>query len=571
MKMKPNRQGTPTVRRNSSMKMKRLSKKSQHGQLNPDDRLSALHDSVVYHIVSFLGFKDACRTSILSKRWKYISDTNPVMDLSNEVFSAVPGQADAYIKIDSFLKYVETRMKRYSKQKLHIKKLTLEFPIQRMTFRNTKVPLENKVEQWVEIAVRNQVEELVLIGPKRYELSDILFTAKSLRCLACSYIEIYDYKGIAGFPSLESLFLDAEVYVDDAILNRIISSSLLLKHLRIVGYSGTHKSIVIPCNSKLETLDLSKNLSIDEGIVTIDSSSLTSFQYTGDSRDGGVTGVRVQRWPIISKDGLLRNLRVLKVCFVSITDEVLDKLLSELVLLETLKLCNCSMLKTIRISSALLKDFRVENCSDLLDVTIDAPCLETFKYKGDFKLTMCIIAVAGCDMSLHVPPSSFYPHRVSKLKRLLKGLSNHHVLKIALPEKPRKPNQNHCPVDIDFDDIDDINPGEVVLDQEELAHYFRPPCDIRELKLNLSTWKPFYSSLSAFIDGVFRTCHPRILSLRVNLRASNTSVESLIRELKEMTDSWEHPLKSFEMEGTNCSDLLEARKAVLDIRLKLHW
>ncbi|XP_074307359.1 F-box protein At4g22280-like [Silene latifolia] len=442
--------------------MKRISKKPKHGQLNPADRLSALPDNVVYHIVSFLGFKEACRTSILSKTWKYISDTNPDMELSNEVFSAKPGRADAYIKIDSFLKYVETRMKRYSKQKLLIKKLTLGFPIQRMTFRNTKVPLENKAEQWVEIAVRNQVEELVLIGPKNYELSHILFTSNSLRCLDCTCLEIYDYKGIAGFPSLESLFLD-EVYVEDAVLNRIISSSLSLKHLRMVGCSGTYKSIksiVIPCNSKLETLDLSKSLSIDEGIVTIESSSLTSFQYIGDSRSGGVTGARVERWPVISKDGVLRNLRVLKVGFVSITDEVLGKLLSELVLLETLKLCNCSMLKTIRISSALLKDFRVENCSDLLDVTIDAPCLDTFKYKGDFKLSMCINAVAGCDMSLHVPPSSFYPHRVSKLKRLLKGLSNRHVLKIALPEKPRKPNQNVCPVDIDFDDIDEIIPDE---------------------------------------------------------------------------------------------------------------
>ncbi|XP_074274466.1 uncharacterized protein LOC141598654 [Silene latifolia] len=550
------------------MKMKRISKKPKHGQLNPSDRLSALPDSVVYRIVSFLGFKEACRTSILSKTWKYISDTNPDMELSNEVFSAKPGREDAYIKIDSFLKYVETRMKRYSKQKLLIKKLTLGFPIQRMTFRNTKVPLEDKAEQWVKTALHNQVEELVLIGPKNYAMSDTLLTAKSLRCLDCSYVEIYDYKRLELFPFLESLFFH-EVYVDDPMLNRIVSSCLLLKHLRLSGCF--FKSIVIPCSSKLETLDISKSLCKDEGIVTIDSSSLTFFQYIGDSRSGGVTGARVERWPVISKDGVLRNLKILKVCFVSITDEVLDKLLSELVLLETLKLCNCSMLKTIRISSALLKDFRVENCSDLLDVTIDAPCLETFKYKGDFKLTMCIIAVAGCDMSLHVPPSSFYPHRVSKLKRLLKGLSNRHVLKIVLPEKPRKPNQNVCPVDIDFDDIDDIIPDELVLDEEELAHYFRPPCDIRELKLNLSTWRPFKPSFSAFIDGVFRTCHPRILSLRVNLRASNASVESLIRELKEMANSWEHPLKSFEVEGTNYSDLLESRKAVLDIRLKLHW
>ncbi|KAH9609150.1 hypothetical protein KSS87_002376 [Heliosperma pusillum] len=541
--------------------MKPICKKPKHGQLNPADRLSALPDNVIYRIISFLGFKEACRTSILSKRWTYISDTNPVMELSNDVFSAVPDLGNWYnsiVKVDSFLKYTETRMKRYSKYKLHINKLKLGFPIRKMTFPNSKVLLENKVEKWVKIAVRNQVAGLVLNGPKNYVLSDILFTAKSLRRLDCSNLEIYDYEGIDIFPSLECLFLH-EVFVDDSILNRIISSSLLLKHLRLSGCYGFYKSIksiVIPANSKLETLDLSKSLSIDEGKVTIDSSSLTSFQYIGDSRNCAVIGDRVERWPVFSKDSSLRNLRILKIGLVSITDEVLDKLLSDLVLLETLKLCNCSVLRTIRISSVLIKDVRLENCSDLLEVSIDAPCLETFEYKGDFEPSMCINALAVCHISLHIPSTSFCTDRVSKLKKLLIGLGNCHVFKIVLLDDPAEPNKNECD-DIDFDD-------------EKLANaHLGPPCDIRELKLTLSSETLSKSRLSAFSNGVFWTCHPRTFSLRVNSEAPKVIIEPLIRKLKEMANCLKHPLKRVEVEGSNWS--LEARKKVLDVQLRLHW
>ncbi|XP_074276202.1 putative FBD-associated F-box protein At5g56690 [Silene latifolia] len=182
--------------------MKPVCKKPKHWQLSPADRLSALPDSIVYRIISFLGFKEACRTSILSKRWKYISDTNPVMDLSNEVFSAVLDLGNWYnsmVNVDDFLKYTETRMKRYSKHKLLISKLTLGFPIRRMTFPNSKVLLENKAEKWVKIAVRNQVAELFLSGPKNYILSDSLFTAVSLRRLDCSYLEIHVIETFEAF------------------------------------------------------------------------------------------------------------------------------------------------------------------------------------------------------------------------------------------------------------------------------------------------------------------------------------------------------------------------------------
>ncbi|XP_074274468.1 uncharacterized protein LOC141598655 isoform X2 [Silene latifolia] len=276
-------------------------------------------------------------------------------------------------------------------------------------------------------------------------------------------------------------------------------------------------------------------------------------QYIGDLRSWDVHG---GRWPVISKDGFLRNLRILKIGFVSICDEVLGKLLSELTLLETLKLCNCSMLKTIRISSALLKEVRLEYCADLLDVSVDAPCLETFKYKGDFKPSMCINSQAGCDISFHIPPSSFRAENFSKMKELLKGLRNCHVFKILLLDEPAEP---------DKDGIFDINLGEEKLADAHLG----PPCDIRELKLTLSSWIFCKSYLSVLLDGVFWTCHPRIFSLRANLRAPNRMIEALVSRLNEMANCWKHPLKRVEVEGANCSDLLKTKK--LDLQLRLHW
>ncbi|XP_074301322.1 F-box protein At4g22280-like [Silene latifolia] len=507
-------------------------KKSKHGQLNPVDRLSDLPDFIMHHIISFLDFKEACRTCILSRRWTRISDTNPVLLVTRPRRNVSDGNTAS-------LEYIETRMQRYSKENLRIKKLRIEFSID--------VEFACKVDEWLEIAVRSKVENLVLENHFNdvYQLTDILLSAKSLRTLDCTGVELPYYKAM-NLASLESLFL-FEVTVEERMLNQITSLCLSLKHLGLSCCSGC-KNIVIPRSSTLETLYLTESLPFG-GTVILETTSLEYFEYIGGNDYD-------DHWPVISKPSFLRNLRKLEISYVSIADEVLSKLLSELTLLEVLMLRTCRLMSTIRISSSRLREIRFIYLGNLLDVLINAPRLKMFKYKGQFYQSSSIVinSQAGCDISLHTTPNNLQTEGFVKLKKLISGLSSCYVLKVLL-----------------IDDMhQELECDDVKFNEEELGNIqLGPPCNVKELKLTLSSWILSKSSFSAFLDGLFWICHPEIISLRVCIRSQHLTLESLISKLEDMARCRRHPLKRVEVGGTNCSKLLYSRK--LDVKLKLFW
>ncbi|XP_074284617.1 uncharacterized protein LOC141609468 [Silene latifolia] len=109
--------------------------------------------------------------------------------------------------------------------------------------------------------------------------------------------------------------------------------------------------------------------------------------------------------------------------------------------------------------------------------------------------------------------------------------------------------------DIKFDEeeLRDVNPG--------------PPRNISALKLILCKGILSRSSISAFLNGLFWTCHPRIISFRIQLDDPNLMIEHLKSELENMANCQSHPLKR--VEGANCSNLLKSKD--VDVQLKLHW
>ncbi|KAH9620336.1 hypothetical protein KSS87_007851, partial [Heliosperma pusillum] len=125
------RQCTPPVRRNSSLKMKPVCEETVSGQLNTVDRLSDLPDFIVHHIISFLDTREAYRTSILSKRWAYISATNPILEFHfywkpNKSYDSRywPSKEVAARLVE----YIDTRMQKYAKENLRVRTLRLTFP-----------------------------------------------------------------------------------------------------------------------------------------------------------------------------------------------------------------------------------------------------------------------------------------------------------------------------------------------------------------------------------------------------------------------------------------------------------
>ncbi len=50
------------------------------------DRISELQDPLLQHILYFLPFKQVVQSNTLSKRWKHVSSTNPVLEFDDSFF-----------------------------------------------------------------------------------------------------------------------------------------------------------------------------------------------------------------------------------------------------------------------------------------------------------------------------------------------------------------------------------------------------------------------------------------------------------------------------------------------------
>ncbi|XP_074284596.1 F-box/LRR-repeat protein At2g42730-like [Silene latifolia] len=529
-------------------------KETVSGQLNTLDRFSDLPDFIVHHIISFLDTREAYRTCILSKRWAHISATNPIIVFhfycKNENSSARHWPSKEVSA--RLLGYIDSRMQRYAKDNLRVRTLRLVFPnsnevfscdVDQIELSSKLEEFSCKVDEWIRIAVRNQVARLDLHGPLKYQLPDISLSAKSLTQLNCFKVKIPYYNGAINLASLQTLGL-LGVDVEERMLNHIISLCLLLKCLLVNNCSG-FKTVVIPCCSQLKELTLRNTLPKD-GTIILEISSLVCFKFSDLAFD---------RWPVMSKPGLLRNLTVLDIYCSGITDGDLGKLLLELASLETLLLYNCRKLTTIKVLSIRLKVIGLEICGGLVDVIVDAPSLTKFVYKGTFRLcpAITISSQASCDISVHTTPNYLDTQGFFKMQKLMTGLRSCHAVEISLTNSL---HQFACDaIKFNEEELGDVNLG--------------PPRNITELKLTLYYLKLSRSSVSAFLNGIFWTCRPDIISFRFYLEDPGLMMQLFTSELEDMVNCWKHPLKRIEFPDANCSNIHESEK--VEVQWRLHW
>ncbi|XP_074284502.1 uncharacterized protein LOC141609295 [Silene latifolia] len=208
-----------------------------------------------------------------------------------------------------------------------------------------------------------------------------------------------------------------------------------------------------------------------------------------------------------------------------------------------------------KLSNTQLKIICFSKCdNNLLNVVIDAPNLKKFKFRGDTNpsLSITIRSQANCNIHIHTYALYFDTYGFFKLKKLLKGLNSCNILKIFLRLESSK-----VPATDGDGDEDGEKSGNAGLG---------PPCDIGELKINMySYWELSSSPLSAFLNGLFWTCHPRIISLRVESRYRKLAVEPLLNKLVDMDKYLRHPLKRIEVEETTSGF------DFLDVQMRLCW
>ncbi|XP_074281982.1 uncharacterized protein LOC141606665 [Silene latifolia] len=510
------------------------------------DQISDLPEFILHIILSFLDANEACRAGVLSKKWQAVWSSMPVLDFQPQYFKK-GGSMDSgkfserfynFETLLSYMEFINTTMERYSKQKHGIKKFTLEFPM----VNDTLKPI---IDKWIEIAVRNKVEELeisILVEESLdYKLPEFLFSARSLRVLKCTKVQLPNYPTMKLF-CLEKLILN-QTTIEDDMLQRIISFCPLVD-IQFRGCSALENIFVPWVKRSPEDNEVAKD---------IKTSALENFFYLNHFQCP---------WPWNMNMTALRNLRKLQISSADITDDIVSELTAGLSVLEILFISTCLLLKCVKISSISLKGFSIVGCHNLEKLTIDTPNLVAFLFNVEFKLVpsinidgnefkpaLSIINVHDC-CDAHLFAWVLFPctEWFIKFHEFLVKTNMFKTLEMSGGDPEYQ-------ITVDKDHLRRINTG--------------TPCKLKEFKLfRTCDWELEKSSLVAFLDGLFWSCHPDVLTIPTSFQ--NATVEMILGILKNKVRCWKDPLKGIEVEVVKYARLLLYSSEV-EIRLRLSW
>ncbi|XP_058199017.1 F-box/LRR-repeat protein At1g55660-like [Rhododendron vialii] len=190
-----------------------------------DDRITALPESVLVHILSFLPVRDAIKTEALSKRWQFLWTYLPSL-----LF-----RQDDYLTTneEGFVAFVDKTLPVFSFSKLE--KFGVDFFYQPRFAPN--------VNSWTRFAAGKGVEELYLEFDSddldedvRYELPQVLYTNSSFKSLGFSLCRVIP-KGNVAWNSLKKLSI-GYVKLSDGVIEKILAGSPVLEVLELCNYGG---------------------------------------------------------------------------------------------------------------------------------------------------------------------------------------------------------------------------------------------------------------------------------------------------------------------------------------------
>ncbi|OVA09207.1 F-box domain [Macleaya cordata] len=189
-----------------------------------EDRISELTDSLLLHILSLLPTKCSVSTSVLSKRWRYLWTSVPILDFREWRSLRVTATDDDFrLQTERFMNCVE-RMLSFHDDMPNIKKLYLEID---------EYFDESRVKELISTVIRRNVEELNLcVYSEVYSLfPPCFFTCESLTTLDLNMIVELDLPNSISFPRLKILKLTHITFVDESSTQQFFSNCPVLEEL----------------------------------------------------------------------------------------------------------------------------------------------------------------------------------------------------------------------------------------------------------------------------------------------------------------------------------------------------
>ncbi|XP_004301969.1 PREDICTED: F-box/LRR-repeat protein 13-like [Fragaria vesca subsp. vesca] len=182
------------------------------------DRISALPDAILCHIISSLQTKHAVRTGILSPRWKNIWVSVPNLDFNDRDFNDSA----------SFSTFVERVL--FFRSSSDIQKFLLHC---------SAAEDYSRICGWILTAIRHNVVELDLRvashGSQIFELPSSLFVCKTLTVLKLLSPFITNTPASGCFPSLKCLLVTVHLPKDNDSMLKLFTKCPVLEELTIQG------------------------------------------------------------------------------------------------------------------------------------------------------------------------------------------------------------------------------------------------------------------------------------------------------------------------------------------------
>ncbi|CAL5010895.1 unnamed protein product [Urochloa decumbens] len=241
------------------------------------DRLSALPDALLHHIMSFMKAWDAARTCVLSRRWLDLWASAPCVDIRVGRRGGAPEDFDRFVYC------------------LLLAREALA-PVETLRLRSPGEDEDdfdnNDVRMWIRHAIRRNARVIQLFGHVNWpaQLEPVDFVSRHLKTLKLSYADVYDRftrQLLSQCPCLEELELKRCLVesrnITSVTLKRFTVVKCIFNMNLLVGAANL---LSVRCIAPVMWVPLFKNLgALVTGSVMIDDSSLPTQEFEKHQKD----------------------------------------------------------------------------------------------------------------------------------------------------------------------------------------------------------------------------------------------------------------------------------------------
>ncbi|KAK8542680.1 hypothetical protein V6N12_015266 [Hibiscus sabdariffa] len=212
-------------------------------------RISSLPDHILCHVLSFTPTEDAVRTSILSRRWRYLFASMTTIDFYR------------YLKykprrnFNIFWSFVDRLL--FSPNQPGLECFRLYDPTSEYDNDDDADNDHSRLYGYISAALRRGVKEIVIYSRNCPVFPSLLLTSRSLMILKLNIKGEIKVPANACLPNLKTLHLMNRVFVDWSSILRLISSCHVLEDL-VLALCDYHNIGVLSIHSiSLKRLELS--------------------------------------------------------------------------------------------------------------------------------------------------------------------------------------------------------------------------------------------------------------------------------------------------------------------------